>query len=99
MYETAVAFIQKRFPTGWGGAGSCTRRRAAFTSVALESANAGVLLCIETGAMCEAHKYNERVTHCLCVVRDDENTRSRCSRRAASVRRGCATGARTSASA
>ena len=45
-----------------------------FTSVALESANAGVLLCIETGAMCEAHKYNERVTHCLCVVRDDENT-------------------------
>ena len=45
-----------------------------FTSVALESANAGVLLCIETGAMCEAHKYNERVTHCLCVVREDENT-------------------------
>ncbi|MCD8118421.1 MAG: hypothetical protein LUE29_02825 [Lachnospiraceae bacterium] len=23
--------------------------------------------------MCEAHKYNEKVTHCLCVVRDNEN--------------------------
>ena len=23
--------------------------------------------------MCEAHKYNEKVTHCLCVVRDDEH--------------------------
>lgn len=75
MYETAVAFIQKRFPTGWGGAGVVhTAPGSFFTSVALESANAGVLLCIETGAMCEAHKYNERVTHFLCVVREDENT-------------------------
>ena len=24
--------------------------------------------------MCEAHKYNEKVTHCLCIVRDDENS-------------------------
>lgn len=24
--------------------------------------------------MCEAHKFNEKVTHCLCVVRDDENS-------------------------
>jgi cytidine deaminase len=43
--------------------------------VALETFNAGVELCIETGAMCEAQKYNEKVTHCLCVTRDDENAR------------------------
>ena len=24
--------------------------------------------------MCEAHKYNEKVTHCLCVTREDENS-------------------------
>lgn len=24
--------------------------------------------------MCEAHKYNERVTHCLCLTRDDETS-------------------------
>lgn len=24
--------------------------------------------------MCEAHKYDVLVTHCLCVVRDDENS-------------------------
>ena len=23
--------------------------------------------------MCEAHKYNVKATHCLCVVRDDEH--------------------------
>lgn len=29
---------------------------------------------LKWGAMWEAHKYNEKVTHCLCVVRDDENS-------------------------
>ena len=24
--------------------------------------------------MCDAHKYNKRVTHCICVVRDDETS-------------------------
>ena len=24
--------------------------------------------------MCEAHKYNEKVTHCLCIMREDENS-------------------------
>ena len=71
MYEMAVAFLQKRFPTGVGIVH--TAQGSFFTSVALECANASALLCIETGAMCEAQKYNERVTHCLCVVREDEN--------------------------
>lgn len=26
------------------------------------------------GAICEAHKYNAKVTHCICVVRDDEKS-------------------------
>ena len=41
--------------------------------MANETANSSVILCIETGAMLEAHKYNEKVTHCLCLVRDDEH--------------------------
>ena len=32
------------------------------------------LLCIETGAMLEAHKFNEKVTHCMCLVRKDEKS-------------------------
>lgn len=75
MYEIATEFIKKRYPTGWGGAAVIhTKQGSYFTSVALESANSSVLLCIEAGAMCEAHKYNEKVTHCLCVVRDDEDS-------------------------
>lgn len=75
MYDRATEFIARRFPVGWGGAAVIhTEQGSFFTSVALESANASVLLCIETGAMCEAHKYNEKVTHCICVVRDDEKS-------------------------
>lgn len=74
MYLQAVALIEKRYPTGWGGAGVVhTAQGHYFTSVSIETANASAILCIETGAMLEAHKYNERVTHCLCLVRENEN--------------------------
>lgn len=74
MYLQAIALIEKRYPTGWGGAGVVhTAQGHYFTSVSIETANASAILCIETGAMLEAHKYNERVTHCLCLVRENEN--------------------------
>lgn len=76
MYRRAVELIEKRYPTGWGGAGVVhTAKGHYFTSVAIETANASANVCIETGAMLEAHKYNERVTHCLCLVREDEHAR------------------------
>ncbi len=75
MYTKAIELIESRYPKGWGGA-AVVRTAAGnfYTSVALETANAAASLCIETGAMIEAHKYRERVTHCLCLVRDDENS-------------------------
>ena len=74
MYRQAVALIERRYPTGWGGAGVVhTSQGHYFTSVCIETANASAELCIETGAMLEAHKYNERVTHCMCLVREDEH--------------------------
>ena len=73
MYRKAVELIEQRYPKGWGGAAVIrTAGDNYFTSVAIETANGSAALCIEVGAMCEAHKYKERVTHCLCVVRDDE---------------------------
>lgn len=75
MYSRAIKFIEQRYPTGWGGAAVIhTAADKYLISVALESFNSGVVVCIETGAMCEAQKYNEKVTHCLCVVRDDEDS-------------------------
>ena len=75
MYKRVTEFIEKRFPEDWGGAAIIyTEEGSFFISTALESENGSACLCIETGAMCEAHKFNEKVTHCLCVVRDDEDS-------------------------
>lgn len=75
MYRRAVELIEKRYPSGWGGAGVVrTASGNYYTSVSIETANASAVLCIETGAMLEAHKYNEKVTHCMCLVREDENS-------------------------
>lgn len=75
LFDTAVNFIKERYPTGWGGAAVIyTEDDRYLISVALEVFNASAELCIETGAICEAHKFNVRVTHCICVVRDDENS-------------------------
>ena len=75
MAQMAVDLIKKRYPAGWGGAAVIrTDEDHYFTSVALETANGGAQLWFEVGAMCEAHKVNEKVTHCLCIVRDNEKT-------------------------
>lgn len=75
IYRRAAALIETRYPTGWGGAGIVhTSKGNYYTSVCIETANASAALCIETGAMLEAHKFNEKVTHCLCLVREDENS-------------------------
>lgn len=75
MYRRAAELIEARYPVGWGGAGVVrTSSGNYYTSVSIETANASAILCIETGAMLEAHKFNERVTHCLCLVRSDEHS-------------------------
>lgn len=75
LYVTAVDFIKNRYPTGWGGAAVIHTDDDRFLiSVAIEVFNASAELCIETGAICEAHKWNVGVTHCICVVRDDEQS-------------------------
>jgi len=75
MYTRATSFIEKRFPIGWGGAAVIhTDDDKYLISVALETFNASVELCIETGAMCEAQKFDSKVTHCICVVRDNEKS-------------------------
>ncbi|WP_096438992.1 cytidine deaminase [Alteribacter populi] len=75
LYEAAVTLIKERYPVGWGGAAAMyTENGTILTSVAPEVINASTELCIETGAILEAHKRNTAVTHSICVVRDDENS-------------------------
>lgn len=74
LYQAATELIEKRYPAGWGGAAAMhTTDGEMLTSVAPEVINASTELCIETGAILEAHKLNTKITHSICVVRDDES--------------------------
>lgn len=78
MYRTATDFVRRRYPTGWGGAAVLrTEEGRLLISVAPEALNASAELCIETGAICEAHKLDETVTHVICVMREDERSEFR----------------------
>lgn len=76
LYHAAIDLIKKRYPSGWGGAAAMyTENGQILTSVSPNVINASIELCIETGAILEAHKLNKKITHSLCAVRDDENSK------------------------
>lgn len=73
MRRRAQSFIDKRFPSGWGGCAVLYTEEGQFLiSVAFESDHAAAGLCMETGALCEAQKYNLRVTHSMALMRQNE---------------------------
>lgn len=75
MYRKVMDFIIKRYPVGWGGAAVVhTADGRYLISVAIDTIDSNVELCIEVGAMCEVSKYDLKITHSLCVVRSDEHS-------------------------
>ncbi|CAH6783859.1 cytidine deaminase [Vibrio chagasii] len=75
LYHAAVDLIKKRYPLGWGGAAAVrTETGKILTSIAPDTINDALSLCMEVGAFLEAHKLNEKVTHSLCICREDESS-------------------------
>ena len=75
LYQAAINLINQRYPIGWGGAAAVrTKSGKILTSVAPDTKNDSLSLCMEVGAYLEAHKLNEAVTHSLCICREDENS-------------------------
>jgi len=75
LYDSAVALIKEKYPSDWGGAAALALEDGTIlTSIAPEVIVASTELCIETGAILEAHKLGKKVTHSICVVRDDEHS-------------------------
>lgn len=73
LYLAAINLIKTRYPSGWGGAAAMyTEDGQILTSVSPEVINAATELCMETGAILEAHKLNTKVTHTICVAREHE---------------------------
>lgn len=75
LYHAAVDLIKKRYPRGWGGAAAVrTETGKILTSIAPDTKNDALSLCMEVGAFLEAHKLNEKVTHSLCICREEESS-------------------------
>ena len=74
LVEAAVSQVERRFPTGSGGAAALYLSDGRIlTSVAFDSPNDKVNLCHETGAICEANRLNLLLTASVCVDRQSEN--------------------------
>ena len=74
LYDAARRLIEDRYPLGFGGAAALrTTSGKILTSVAPETKNDALSLCMEVGACLEAHKLDEAVTHSLCICRETES--------------------------
>lgn len=75
LYEEAAVLVRKKYPIGWGGAAAMRLEDGTIvTSIAPEVINASTELCMETGSILEAHKLGKKVTHSICIAREDEHT-------------------------
>lgn len=76
LVEAALELLRERFgDSGWGGAAAMyTATGRVLTSVSVEALLDAANLCIETGAIAEAHKCNEPITASVCLVRRDSES-------------------------
>lgn len=72
MLKIAVDFLNERYGENNEGGVAVLRIETGeyLISVWPEVNNSSADLCAETGAICEAHKLNKKVTHSICVCRD-----------------------------
>jgi len=78
LVDAAVQFARERYPEGEALVAAVrTDTGRVLTSVPAEARLSMASLCAETGAICEAHKLNERVVASVCVYRDSTSSSPR----------------------
>lgn len=75
MFDKAVDFLNERYGENKTGGAAVLRIETGeyLISIWPEVNNTSADLCAETGAICEAHKLNKKVTHSICVCRGEDN--------------------------
>ena len=70
LVDAAITLLDQRFPGSDGVAAAMyTDQGTILTSVFFQPEWGGGGLCAETGAICEAQKYDQRITATVCVSR------------------------------
>jgi cytidine deaminase len=71
LFRAAVEFARTRYPEGDALVAALrTETGSILTSVPAEARLTAAELCAETGAICEAHKLDQRVIASLCLYRE-----------------------------
>ena len=74
MYQKAIDFMDYRYGVNKAGGVAVLRIETDEYLISIwdEEVNENAYLCAEVGAICEAHKLNKKVTHSLCVCRQND---------------------------
>lgn len=77
LVDAAIDQMNRRWPADEqaGAAALSLDNGEIITSVCLDNINAGVVLCHEAGAMCQAHTLDRRVVGSVCVGRDEGSSK------------------------
>ena len=69
LYDAALVLLNQRYQPGElaGAVAMYTEEGEILTSTYNKQTNA--VLCYETGAICEAHKLNKKITATICLLR------------------------------
>ena len=68
LINAAVHLARSRFPNEYSCVAALkTNTGRVLTSVSVEAPLESACLCAETGAICEAHKLNEKITASVCI--------------------------------
>ena len=75
MFDKVVNFLEMRYGKDKAGGVAVLRIETGeyLISIWPEVNNSSDFLCAEVGAICEAYKLNKKVTHSLCVCRQEDN--------------------------
>ena len=75
MFNKALEFLNKRYGENNAGGVAVLRIETGeyLISIWPDTPNESASLCAETGAICEAHKLDKKVTHSLCLCRQKDN--------------------------
>lgn len=72
LYDAALELIKIRYPSKDGGAAAVrTQKGTILTSISPSVENDALSLCMEVGAILEAEKLDEQITHSICLYREN----------------------------
>lgn len=74
LFDTVSKTIDKHYPKGCGGAaGVLLENGDILTSISPEFPNTASSVCMELGSYIQAATLGQKITHTLCLVRENEH--------------------------